>query len=204
MRTFPALATLAVVCTGLLAGCGGSSDPASQAESDPEVTEDPTATSDPNDEFQPLQVSMVAQSGTYFPDGVDGVTIGCSDTLVTIGTVPTATDDREDHVTQAIEFLLNDSQYYHGSPAVTNSLTLSETLELSSVEVTRSGVDITLSGDVEVRGECEAYRIQAQLYATAANTAETNDVSITLDGTELDQVLGVEPVEVSQLVDISE
>src|SRR5690625_6134676 len=55
------------------------------------------SSTDPDDDFQPLQVSMVAQSGTRFPDGIDGVTIGCSDTLVTIDTVPIETADREDH-----------------------------------------------------------------------------------------------------------
>ena len=199
MRTFPTLATVAVVCTGLLAGCGTSSNSAADTEPSPEVTQEPSPSTDPDDDFQPLQVSMVAQSGTRFPDGIDGVTIGCSDTLVTIDTVPIETADREDHVTQAIQFLLNDSQYYHGSPSVTNSLTLSETLELSSVDVSRSSVEIELTGNVEVRGECEAYRIQAQMYATVANTADVDDVSITVDGTELDDVLGLEPFDVAQL-----
>ena len=199
MRTLPTLAALAAVCTGLLAGCGTSSNSAADTEPNTEMTDEHSPTTDPKDDFQPLQVSMVAQSGTYFPDGVEGVTFGCSDTLVTIDTVPIKTTDLEDHVTQAIQFLLNDSQYYHGSPSVTNSLTLSETLELSSVDVSRSSVDIAMTGDVEVRGECEAYRIQAQLYSTAANTADVDDVSITVDGTELHQVLSLEPFDLSKL-----
>src|SRR5690625_2588522 len=142
---------------------------------------------------------MVAQAGTHFPDGVEGIEFGCDDTLVTIHTVPIHAETSNEHVASAIQFLLNDSQYYHGSPSVTNSLTLSETLELSSVDVSRSSVDIELTGDVEVRGECEAYRIQAQMYATVANTADLDDVSITVDGTELDDVLGLEPFDVTQL-----
>ena len=199
MKKLPALPVLAL-CTVLLVGCGNSSDNAVSDEPDLEPTATaPSASADPNDEFQPLQVNMVAQSGTYFPDGVDGVEFGCSDTLVTISTVPIHADSTQDHVAAAIQFLLDDSQYYHGSPAVTNSLTLSETLELSSVEVDRNSVEIALTGDVVVQSECEAHRIQAQMYGTAAATAQLEDVTITVDDTELHEVLGLEAFDTSQL-----
>ena len=199
MKKLPAVGALAV-CTALLAGCGTFSDDASPNEPDPEPTAAaPSVSADPNDEFQSLQVNMVAQSGTYFPEGVDGVDFGCSDTLVTISTVPIHADSTQDHVAAAIQFLLDDSQYYHGSPSVTNSLTLSETLELSSVEVDRNSVEIALTGDVVVQSECEAHRIQAQMYGTAAATAQLEDVTITVDDTELADVLGLEPFDTSQL-----
>ena len=202
MRTFPTLPALAVVCTALLAGCGTDADSTANGTTDTETTEtDPSAPPDPNDAFQPLQVNMVAESGTYFPDGVDGIEFGCSDTLVTIDTVPIETDTSEDHVAAAVEFLLNDSQYYHGSPSVTNSLTISETLELSSVDVGRTTVDVELTGDVVVRSDCEAYRVQAQLYGTAAAAAGVDDVSVIVEGTELNDVLGVEPFDTGQLAD---
>jgi len=143
---------------------------------------------------------MVAQSGTYFPDGVDGISFGCSDTLVTISTVPAHADSPQEHVAAAIQFLINDSQYYHGSPAVTNSLTLSETLELDDVQVGRNSVDIALSGDVVAQSQCEAHRIQAQLYGTAASTSGIEDISITVNDDELNTVLGLEPFDTAQLL----
>lgn len=198
MRKLPTLGAL-TVCIGLLTGCGSLSNGAPD-QAEPEVTEAaPSPSEDPNDEFQSLRVNMVAQSGTYFPDGVEGIEFGCSDTLVTISTVPMHAETPQDQVEAAIRFLLDDSQYYHGSPSVTNSLTLSETLELESVEVGRNSVDIALSGDVVVQSECEAYRIQAQMYGTAAATAQIDDVSITVDGTELNETLGLEPFDTSQL-----
>ena len=201
MKKLPAVGALAV-CTALLAGCGTFSDEASSNEPEPEPSAaSPSASADPNDEFQSLQVNMVAQSGTYFPEGVDGVEFGCSDTLVTISTVPIHADSTQDHVAAAIQFLLDDSQYYHGSPSVTNSLTLSETLELSSVEVDRNSVEIALTGDVVVQSECEAHRIQAQMYGTAAATAQLEDVTITVDDTELTEVLGVESFDTAQLLE---
>src|SRR5690625_830479 len=132
---------------------------------------------------------MVAQSGTYFPDGVEGIEFGCSDTLVTVSTVPLHAETTQDQVEAAIRFLLDDSQYYHGSPSVTNSLTLSETLELNSVDVGRDSVDIALSGDVVVQSQCEAHRIQAQMYGTAAATAQIAEVNITDDGTDPNEPL---------------
>lgn len=200
MRKLPALGALAV-CIGLLTGCGSLSNGAPD-QPEPEVTEAaPSPSEDPNDDFQSLKVNMVAQSGTYFPDGVEGIEFGCSDTLVTISTVPMHAETTQDQVEAAIRFLLDDSQYYHGSPSVTNSLTLSETLELNSVDVGRDSVDIALSGDVVVQSQCEAHRIQAQMYGTAAATAQIEDVSITVDGTELNEVLGLEPFDTSQLAD---
>ena len=205
MRTFPALPALAVVCTALLAGCGTDADSTANGASGTENTEaSPSAPADPNDDFQSLQVNMVAESGTYFPDGVEGIEFGCSDTLVTIDTVPIETETREDHVAAAVEFLLNDSQYYHGSPSVTNALTISETLELSSVDVGRSSVDVELTGDIVVRSDCEAYRVQAQLYGTAAAAAGVEDVSVVVEGTELNDVLGLEPFDTEQLADDGE
>src|SRR5699024_1152803 len=129
----------------------------------------------------------------------DGVTIGCSDTLVTVGTVPIEAQSPEEHVAAAIEFLLDDSQYYHGDPAVTNSLTLSETLELSRVDLERDAVHVDLTGEPIVQSECEAYRIQAQLYGTVASTADVEEVSISVEGTELNDVLNVAPFDTSQL-----
>lgn len=184
----------------LLAGCGVFSDGGQSSgggAGQDNAVESPAP--DPNDDFQSLQVNMVAQSDTYFPDGVDGTTFGCSDTLVTVNTVPIQAENTEEHVSAAIQFLLDDTQYYHGDPALTNSLTLSETLELSSVEVGRDSVDVELTGDVVVQSECEAYRIQAQMYGTAASTAGVEDVNITANGTDFNEVLGLEPFETSQL-----
>lgn len=200
MRKLPALAA-AAASAFLLAGCGifpdnGQSSGPDNAGQDEEL-EQPTT--DPDDDFQALHVNMVAQSGTYLPDDIDGMTFGCSDTLVTVGTVPVQAETMDEHVSNAMEFLLNDSQYYHGEPSVTNSLTLSETLELDAVEVERDTVTVELNGEVVAQGECEAYRIQAQMYGTAALTSGIEEVNITVDGTELDEVLGLEPFDTSQL-----
>ena len=198
MRTFPALAACAASAL-LLAGCGTFQDNTGTDNTDGSSGQEAQPTVDPDDDFQPLAVNMVAHSGTHFPNGVDGVTFGCSDTLVSVSTVPIEAETPEEHTAAAIEFLLDDSQYYHGDPAVTNSLTLSETLELANVEVDGDEVNVGLTGDVVIRGECEAYRIQAQLYGTVASTAGTENVHITVNGTELDDVLGVDPFDTSQV-----
>ncbi|HIW46349.1 MAG TPA: GerMN domain-containing protein [Candidatus Yaniella excrementigallinarum] len=198
MKYPPALAALAASAL-LLTGCGlfPNADTPSNSNADDDILGSPA--SDPDDDFQPLQINMVAESGT-FPDDVEGVTFGCSDTLVTINTVPTQAETAEEHVGDAIDFLLTDSQYYHGDPAVINSLTPSETLTLDSVETERDAVTVELSGDVVSRSDCETYRIQAQLYGTAALTAGVSDVSITVDGSELNDVLGVEPLDTEEIL----
>ncbi len=196
MKYPPALVALAASAL-LLTGCGlfPNADTSADSNTD-DILGSPAP--DPDDDFQSLQVNMVAESGT-FPDGVDGVTFGCSDTLVTINTVPTQAETTEEHIGDAIDFLLTDSQYNHGDPAVINSLTPSETLTLESVETERDAVTVELSGDVVTRSDCETYRIQAQLYGTAALTADVTDVSITVDDSELNDVLGVEPFDTEEL-----
>lgn len=198
------LSTLVALAAGtaLLAGCGTLQDTPDAAQSPgPEPSEtQSSAPADPADPFQSLSVNMVAESGTYFPNGIDGIDFGCSDKLVTVDTVPLHAESRQEHVASAIQFLLDDSQYYHGDPAVTNALTLSETLELDEVDVGRNSVEIALSGDVVARGQCEAQRIQAQLYGTAVSTSGIEDVSITVNDTDLNDVLGLEPFNTAQLV----
>lgn len=200
MKQLPTLAVI-TVSIGLLAGCAATPDDAPDASDESQQITPQTA---PTDDFQPLAVNMVAQSGTWFPDGVQGVGFGCSDTLVTIHTVPTRAETAEEQVSAAISFLLDDSQYYHGSPAVTNSLTLSETLELETVDVGRNAVDVALTGDVVVQGECEAYRIQAQLYGTAAATAGIEQVSVTINEVEVNDLLGLPPFDTSQVLTAAE
>lgn len=50
-----------------------------------------------------------------------------------------------------------------------------------------------------VRSDCEAYRVQAQLYGTVAATAGVEDVSVLVEGTELNEVLGLEPFRADRL-----
>lgn len=199
MRRLPALVAALAASTMLFAGCGAPSG-SGEADDGAQPGQMASPTQDPDDDFQSLKVNMVAQSGTVFPDGVEGLDFGCSDTLVTISTVPIEAESPEDRVAAAIEFLLDDSQYYHGDPAVTNSLTLSETLELSNVELDRDAVHVKLSGEPVVQSQCEAYRIQAQLYGTAASTAGVEEVNISVEGTELNEVLNLEPFDVSKLL----
>src|SRR5699024_4093499 len=134
-----------------------------------------------------------------FPDGVAGGTFGRSETLLTINTLPIQAETPAEHVADAADFLLTDSQSNDGSPSVINSLTPSETLTLESVEADRDAATESLAGDVVTRSDCELYRVQAQLYGIAALTAGVSDVSITVEGTELNDVLGVEPFDTKEL-----
>lgn len=201
MAKLPTLLAIATLAT-LLTGCGSPSDAVQNSGDQPDTTDtQPSELPQPQDGFQPLQVNMVAQSGTYFPDGVEGIEFGCSDTLVTISTVPVKAESTDELVTAAMEFLLQDTQYYHGSPAVTNSLPLSETLDLRDVDVQLSAVNIALDGDLITHGSCEAHRIQAQLYGTATLAAQSSDVSITVNDTELNDLLGLAPFDTSALLE---
>ncbi|MGO1181429.1 MAG: GerMN domain-containing protein [Micrococcaceae bacterium] len=184
--------SVAAGCTLLLALAGCAEDPSAPA--DPEATSaaDELDLAPDDDGFAPLPLYFVALSGQY-PSGVTGSQIGCSDLLVQVNTVPL---EAEEPVDAALDFLLQDKQYRHGDPALTNSVLLSaDSLTVQDYEVQGDTVEVNLSGSVVTRSACESYRIRAQLHATAAAAAGVENAQILVDGEDLDARLGLEPFE---------
>src|SRR5699024_9844544 len=100
-----ALAALAASAL-LLTGCGLLPNTDTSPDSNTDAADDilGSPTSDPADDFQSLQVSMVAEAGT-FPDGVDGVTSESTHTLGTINPAPIHAETSEQHVGDAVDSL---------------------------------------------------------------------------------------------------
>lgn len=173
-----------------LAGCAEESPSPGDADATSAADELDIAPDD--DGFAPLPLYFVALSGQY-PSGVTGAQIGCSDLLLQANTVPMKS---EEPVQDALDFLLQDQQYRHGDPALTNSVLLSaDSLSVQGYEVQGDTVEVNLSGSVVTRSACESYRIRAQLEATAAAAAGVEDARILVDGEDLDARLGLEPFE---------
>lgn len=179
-------------CALLLTLSGCADSPSSSADGDPTAAADELDLAPDDDGFAPLPLYFVALSGQY-PSGATGSQIGCSDLLVQVNTVPM---EAEEPVEAALDFLLQDQQYRHGDPALTNSVLLSaDSLELQDYDVQGDTVEVNFSGSIVTRSACESYRIRAQIHATAAAAAGVENARILVDGEELDSLLGLEPFE---------
>ncbi|MFC0249664.1 hypothetical protein ACFFIO_14255 [Citricoccus parietis] len=145
--------------------------------------------------YAELPLYFVALSGD-FPPATTGRDVACQDLLVRASSVPVKTEDR---VGTAVGFLIDDEQYSHGDPAITNSLDPSEDgLLYSSSRVEGDTVTVELTGDVVTRSQCESFRIRAQLNRTAAAAAGVENAEILVDGVRIEEVLGLPELELGE------
>ncbi|MCH8562192.1 GerMN domain-containing protein [Nesterenkonia sp. YGD6] len=212
----------------LLAGCG-SSDPEPEEQEvpsntipQPEVEADdtvrlPLAMVSPDGQ---AQAAPLSGEGTLedeqapgspveeTPDGEQAQEIeiartaafGCDDTVSVIRSVPTVT---EDPAVAALEFLIDDELFSHGSPAFSNPLAASEELSVDSVEVEQDMVRVALSGEPVTTGECESWQILTQIETTARVATGATDSEVTVDGQPLAELLGLpadrDPLQINEI-----
>lgn len=183
----------AVLGLSVALGLGAcSTTPNGPDDPNAEASSNALGTTPDDDGFTPLPLYFVGLSGQY-PTGVTGNQIGCSDLLVGVQSVPVET---EEPVNESMRFLLNDEQYRHGDPALTNSVLLSsDNLTYQGYEVDGDTVEVQLSGSVVTRSACESYRVRAQLYATATAAAGVENARIMVDDVTLNDHLGLDPFE---------
>ncbi|NUL44478.1 GerMN domain-containing protein [Cellulosimicrobium funkei] len=147
------------------------------------------------DGYTELPLYFVALNGE-FPPATTGRDVACQDLLVRVSTVPVKTEDR---VGTAVGFLIDDEQYSHGDPAITNSLDPSEDgLRYVSSRVEGDTVTVELAGDVVTRSQCESFRIRAQLDRTAAEAAGVGNAEILVDGVRIEEVLSLPELELGE------
>ncbi|MGJ9372772.1 hypothetical protein [Nesterenkonia sp. CF4.4] len=141
-------------------------------------------------ETQPTQEIEIARTARF----------GCGDTVSVVRSVPMVT---EDPAVAALEFLVDDRQSSHGSPAFYNALAASDELSVDSVEVEDDTVLVALGGEPVTTGECESWQILAQIETTARVATGASDSEVTVDGQPLAEVLGLpadrEALQISQV-----
>ncbi|REE04896.1 GerMN domain-containing protein [Citricoccus nitrophenolicus] len=181
----------AALATVVLAGCSIFPFP-NEAPTDQDGTALPEANASG---YAELPLYFVALSGD-FPPATTGRDVACQDLLVRASSVPVKTEDR---VGSAVGFLIDDEQYSHGDPAITNSVDPSEDgLLYSSSRVEGDTVTVELTGDVVTRSQCESFRIRAQLNRTAAAAAGVENAEILVDGVRLEEILGLPELELGE------
>ncbi|GAA1124396.1 hypothetical protein [Citricoccus alkalitolerans] len=181
----------AALAAVVLAGCSIFPSP-NEAPADQDGSALPEA--DANG-YAELSLYFVALSGE-FPPATTGRDVACQDLLLRASSVPVKTEDR---VGAAVGFLIDDEQYSHGDPAITNALDPSEDgLRYSSSRVEGDTVTVELTGDVVTRSQCESFRIRAQLDRTAAAAAGVENAEILVDGVRIEEILGLPELELGE------
>jgi hypothetical protein len=119
-------------------------------------------------------------------DGQSGKEIGCDDSVVP---VEVSIEPTIAPLTAALQKLLAIDSREYGQVGYYNALYRSN-LTLEDVAIRNREAIIRLSGTVSVGGVCDEPRVRAQLEETALQYATVDRVSIFINGTPLDQVLG--------------
>lgn len=185
--------TGAVAAACLLAGCAVDPGLAEDSASDDGVPLPAT------EGYQPLTVHLAVAEAEAVP-GTSGRPFGCGDLLVPVQTVPTDTEDEAD---AALDFLFADERGRHGDPSLWNAVFDARETLTPTGHRREGDVEIfTFTGTVTPEDDCTAERIRAQLQATAAAFTSAGQVRLEVDGRDLDDVLGLEPLRLGESVDV--
>jgi hypothetical protein len=137
--------------------------------------------------FDETRVFLVALGDA----GVNGTGVGCRDSIVptTVPIAPTIAPLRA-----ALNTLLASSARTYPGTTYYNALNASD-LDVASVAVVNGEAQIDLTGTLVVGGACDVPRIRAQLEQTALQYNTVSSVAITVNGSPLDELLGLTPPE---------
>jgi hypothetical protein len=147
-----------------------------------DVTAGPTPTPPGRNLLARTNIYLIAEGD----EGRSGKEIGCGDSVIPVEVEiePTIAP-----LTAALEELLAIDTRLYGRSGLYNALYQSD-LTLESVSIVSGEAVIRLSGTLTLGGVCDEPRVEAQLEETALQYSTVDQVSIFIDGSPLDEVLG--------------
>jgi spore germination protein GerM len=120
-------------------------------------------------------------------NGQSGPQVGCGDSAVPVQVPISPT---KEVLKAAIENLLSLKTQSYGQSGLYNALYQSD-LHLDGVNIKDGVAIINLSGSLQIGGECDSPRVEAQINQTALQFATVKDVSVTVNGRTLQDVLSL-------------
>ena len=134
--------------------------------------------------FTRTQIYLIAVGD----EGESGKEIGCGDSVipVEVSIEPTVAP-----LTAGLEELLAIDEEYYGQSGLYNALYRSD-LIVEGINIENREAIINLTGELRIGGVCDEPRIQAQLEQTALQFSTVDNVSIFVNGTPLEDILGQE------------
>jgi hypothetical protein len=167
--------------------CSGCGDPTEEATVEPTLEPTPTETLTMEPTGRPVVYPDTYKLGFIALDdnGASGALVGCGDSLVLVSQPNLPSDDP---IVTAFTNLLAFHDQYYGASGLYNVLYESN-LNLVSAEVLNGAAIIHLSGSLNLRGTCDAPRVQAQLEAAARQADAITEVVIYINDVPLADVL---------------
>lgn len=148
------------------------------------ATQKPSSTATP----KPPSVSQVKIYLIAINDqGKSGTKIGCGDSVVAASQqiAPTTMP-----LTAALNNLLNNHSQYYGQSGLYNALYQS-TLKVDNASVNDGVATVHLSGTLQLGGECDNPRVEAQLTQTVMQFSTVKTVNIYVNGKTLQEALSL-------------
>lgn len=120
--------------------------------------------------------------------GESGPEIGCDDSVipVEIEVEPTIAP-----LTAALEYMLEIDSTTHDLTGLYNALGNSD-LEVAGISAANGSWTVALTGDLQLGGVCDNPRVEEQLRRTALQFSTVDEVTFTINGTPLDEVLSLQ------------
>jgi hypothetical protein len=120
-------------------------------------------------------------------NGQSGPRVGCGDSAVPVQVPISPT---KEVLKAAMQALISLRVQYYGQSGLYNALYQSN-LQLDGVNIKDGVAIIELSGSLQMGGECDSPRVEAQINQTALQFATVKDVSVSLNGRPLQDVLSL-------------
>jgi spore germination protein GerM len=137
----------------------------------------------PSSTPQMVEIYLIALDDS----GQSGPQVGCGDSAVPVQVPISPT---KDVLKAALERLLALKTQYYGQSGLYNALYQSD-LHLDGVNIKDGVAIINLSGSLQIGGECDSPRVEAQINQTALQFAAVKDVSVSINGRTLQDALSL-------------
>ena len=132
---------------------------------------------------QMVQIFLIALED----NGQTGIQVGCGDSAVPVQVEVPST---QSVLKVALESLLSVKAQYYGESGLYNALYQSD-LQVESVRIENGKAIVYLVGTLQMGGECDAPRVQAQLEETVLQFSTVTEASIFINGKPLSEVLSL-------------
>ncbi len=171
-----------------------TSVPAQPAEPSPTTaTIPPTDTAEPP---TPLPADPLPTEGPQFvqiyligleDNGNSGQLVGCGDSAIAVSVEIAPT---KEVLRASLEKLLSLKEQYYGQSGLYNAMYQSD-LQIEHISLDNGKAEINLTGTMMLGGECDNPRVEAQLTSTVLQFSTIQEVSITINGVPLKDVLSL-------------
>ena len=165
-----------------LAACA-STEPKEKPLPIPVEDEFPTESSAGN---TTLEVAYIALND----NGANGPLVGCGDSEVLVELTAEGDLNSKERIKAALEKLFADKEQNKESSGLYNAVYQSS-LTVDEVTVSKSEVNVTLSGETILGGECDDPRFVDQIKATVQNNLDQDfpgTIHITINGKDLEKI----------------